>query len=69
MLTDGVLAWPLLKPGGIMIFDDYTWQWTDPTTGETIEPARGIDAWCYAFEGQYDFIMKGGQVGVVKLSV
>lgn len=25
VLTDACLAWPLLKPGGIMVFDDYMW--------------------------------------------
>lgn len=24
-LSDGVLAWPLLKVGGLMVFDDYLW--------------------------------------------
>jgi predicted O-methyltransferase YrrM len=25
VLMDAMLSWPLLKPGGIMAFDDYTW--------------------------------------------
>jgi predicted O-methyltransferase YrrM len=25
VLVDAVLAWKMLKPGGVMIFDDYTW--------------------------------------------
>jgi len=25
VLTDACLAWPLLKPNGIMVFDDYAW--------------------------------------------
>lgn len=25
VLTDAVLAWKLLKPGGLMVFDDYLW--------------------------------------------
>ncbi len=38
---DAELAWPLLKPGGMMIFDDYTWQ--DPAyPGQ--DPKIGIDA-------------------------
>lgn len=24
-LTDSVMAWPLLKSGGVMVWDDYTW--------------------------------------------
>ncbi len=26
VLQDAVLSWPLLKPGGLVIFDDYAWQ-------------------------------------------
>ena len=26
VLEDAVLSWPLLKPGGLVIFDDYAWQ-------------------------------------------
>jgi hypothetical protein len=26
VLEDAVLSWPLLKVGGIMLFDDYLWQ-------------------------------------------
>ena len=25
VMTDACLAWPMLKPGGIMVFDDYMW--------------------------------------------
>ena len=25
VLTDACMAWPLLKPGGVMVFDDYLW--------------------------------------------
>lgn len=36
-LADGVMAWPLLKTGGVMIFDDYRWL---PQEFEAALPAR-----------------------------
>ena len=32
MLTDAVLAWDLLRPGGVIIFDDYLWELEKPRT-------------------------------------
>jgi len=26
VLVDATLAWPMVKPGGVMVFDDYGWQ-------------------------------------------
>ncbi len=36
-LADGVMAWPLLKVGGVMIFDDYLW--VPPKLGEPEKPS------------------------------
>ena len=36
--ADGVLAWPLLRPHGVLIFDDYEWN------GPDYSPRPGIDA-------------------------
>lgn len=66
VLTDAVLAWPLVKPGGVLIFDDYGWLYRIPETGELIEPGKGIDAWLDAFDGQYELLHKGYQVVVRK---
>ena len=38
---DGLRAWQKLKPGGILIFDDY--EWTDPEYPDQ-DPKLGIDA-------------------------
>lgn len=47
------LAFRLLKPGGIYLFDDYGWRWSE-TSGVATPPARhpqeGIDAWLRAHE-------------------
>jgi predicted O-methyltransferase YrrM len=37
-LADGVMTWPLLKAGGIMIFDDY--MWVPPKYGKPKKPNR-----------------------------
>jgi len=35
-MADGLMSWPLLKPGGVMIFDDYLW--VPPKYGKTKKP-------------------------------
>ena len=46
-LYDGCVSWTLLKPGGIMLFDDYGW--TDSNGKITNPPKPAIDAFlaCY----------------------
>lgn len=49
VLSDAVHAWPLLQPGGVLIFDDYRWkEMPDPLD----RPKIAIDAFasCYARE-------------------
>lgn len=40
VLLDGMLAWRLLKPGGILIFDDYLWE---PNRPPARRPQLAID--------------------------
>ncbi len=61
---DGVLAWSMLAPGGIMIFDDYEWEWMPEPQSN---PKLGIDSFLRAFEGQYRIVHKGFQVAIEKL--
>ena len=42
-LADGVMAWPLLKVGGVMIFDDYLW--VPPKFGLPRRPNRMVRLW------------------------
>lgn len=46
VLQDAVLAWPLLRDGGAMVFDDYYW----PGRPELETPRIAVDAFvaCYA---------------------
>jgi hypothetical protein len=61
---DGVLTWSMLVPGGIMIFDDYEWEYMPEPRSN---PKLGIDSFLRAFEGQYRIIHKGFQVAIEKL--
>lgn len=49
-LEDAILAWRLLKPGGLLIFDDYTWVMEGTTLYDIKNPRTGIDAFCKIFE-------------------
>lgn len=42
-LADGVMSWPLLKVGGVMIFDDYLW--VPPRLGPPPRPGRLARRW------------------------
>ncbi len=62
---DGVLAWPLLKPGGVMIFDDYLW--TDPQhPGQ--DPQHGIDQFLDTVRPHSQILHHGYQI-ILKKSV
>ena len=63
VLTDGCMAWPLLKQGGIMVFDDYMW-------GEPRDilhrPKPAIDAFVNIFAEEVDMVHMGYQLIVRK---
>lgn len=53
VLSDAILAWPLLREGGLLIFDDYTWTANHAPAGAILEsPKLGIDSFlaCHADE-------------------
>jgi predicted O-methyltransferase YrrM len=58
VLTDAVMAWGLLRKGGVMLFDDYEYD---------REPTKiGIDAFLAGFEGQYEIVLQNYQIAVMK---
>ena len=63
VLTDACMAWPLLKAGGIMVFDDYMW-------GEARDilhrPKPAIDAFCNIFCEEAQIVHVGYQLVVRK---
>lgn len=50
VLADAVLSFPLLKVGGLMIFDDYGWNGGGPTQFDN--PKLGVDAFYSAYRNQ-----------------
>ena len=63
VLMDAELSWPLLKSGGIMAFDDYTWgQGMSPE----LTPTLGIDLFLSRHEGEYDTLAVNEQYWIKK---
>lgn len=62
VMVDAVLAWRLLAPSGLMIFDDY---WYSIRQGGRLHrPKPAIDAFIGMMAGELDVIDVGGQVFV-----
>lgn len=62
---DGLLAWPLVSAGGIVIFDDYQRK----LGPEKDLPHVGIDAFLEAVKGGYEELFRGHQIIVRKRSL
>ncbi len=63
VITDAVLAWQVLKPGGIMVFDDYLWG--DPRDA-LHRPKPAIDAFTTLFAEEIQTVSVGYQYAVKK---
>ena len=61
--TDASLSWPLLKRGGIIVFDDYLWNVEFP---DEDRPQIAIDNFLSDFRSQLEILHKGYQVIVKK---
>lgn len=71
-LQDAALCWPMLKKGGIMVFDDYPWQFPADYQGASegntlIPPKPGVDAFLAMWDGEYEVLHKAWQVIIRKL--
>ena len=64
VIADAVLAWPLLAAGGVMIFDDYAWDWF---ARPERNPRIAVDAFRACYAGHYELLHVGYQVAVRKL--
>lgn len=64
VILDAELSWLLLKSGGIMAFDDYTWghESGDPR----LAPQVGIDLFLHRHVGDYELLIKNNQVWIRK---
>ena len=64
VLTDACMAWPLLKPKGLMVFDDYTWS---PNARDILHrPKIAIDAFTNIFAEEVEIVHLGYQLIVRK---
>lgn len=65
VLEDAILAWRLLKNGGVMIFDDYAWDaYKD---NPELNPRLAIDSFLAVMTGKYTLLLKDYQVAVKKV--
>ena len=63
VLTDACMAWPLLKPKGLMVFDDYMW---GSPRDILHRPKLAIDAFTNLFAEEAEIIHAGYQLVVRK---
>ena len=63
-LADALLILPLLKPGGILLFDDY--EWDVPEFYDDLPPRPGIDAFLSVCAARVEVLTRGYQVAVRK---
>jgi predicted O-methyltransferase YrrM len=61
--ADACLAWSMVKPGGAMLFDDYTWV---DLPEEMDRPKLGIDAFLLAAAGSFRELDRGLQILIEK---
>lgn len=63
VLTDAVMVWPMVKKGGVVVFDDYNW-------GERRDilhrPKIAVDAFMNIFTEEIDVLHMGYQAAVRK---
>lgn len=59
VLMDAVSSWLLLKPGGVIVFDDYRWK---PEKATDDRPATAIDIFLRAFQLHIEVLHKDYQV-------
>lgn len=64
VMSDAVLAFPLLKEGGVMIFDDYQW---DKLVHAYDRPKIAIDAFVAIMQPHVRLLKKGWQVLLEKV--
>lgn len=63
-LVDSVLAWPLVKSGGVIVWDDYLWT----VGGSGTEcPKLGIDAFLSVYSGKWRYLSINWQMAIQKI--
>ena len=64
VMTDACMAWGMLKPGGIMLFDDYLWE---DVPGILHRPRLGVDFFTTLFSEQNQLVLLGYQLALRKI--
>jgi predicted O-methyltransferase YrrM len=64
VLTDGINSWRLLRPGGVLIFDDLTW---DQYPRVRDNPAWAIDLFLKYHAGEYKILNVTSQLALQKV--
>lgn len=66
VLLDGLLAFEILSPGGILVFDDYLWS-PQPKPEDVRHPADGINTFLrFLRKEDFQLLMVGYQVAILK---
>lgn len=65
VFNDGISAFECLNEGGILAFDDYTW---DSGKGDFFNPRDGIDGVYITYQNQLNILYAGTQVWFQKVS-
>ncbi|RYG65556.1 class I SAM-dependent methyltransferase [archaeon] len=68
-LAQGVITWPLLKKGGLMIWDDYRW-WYErcgPKFDDLYCPKQGVDMFLKLYSNELKVVFDNYQMGVQKI--
>ena len=59
-----MLTWPLMRKGGLVIFDDYQWEMMpDPLDN----PKPGIDAFLKVAKGEFRNVHRKYQIAIEKV--
>lgn len=66
VLTDACMAWPLLKPGGVMVFDDYLWSGGGEIHEVLRRPKLAVDAFVNFFADEVVYASIGYQMAIQK---
>jgi predicted O-methyltransferase YrrM len=66
VLVDAALAWQLLVPNGVAVFDDYRWDYLgdDPL----LRPREAIDAFCTVVAGKHEVVFANDQLALRRVA-
>ncbi|KAK9810321.1 hypothetical protein WJX72_008612 [[Myrmecia] bisecta] len=66
LIADAVMSWPLVRAGGLLIFDDYAWE-DVVTLEEGQSPKHAIDAFLMLFSQELIVLVQSYQLVVQKM--